>query len=73
MGGLTVDALRIAETTGNAIRLIASIHPDKKLLEASPPVIPKDHPLVVGGTQNAVTTKMEFAGPITFIGRGWIG
>lgn len=67
---LTPDALRMAGTTGHTIRLIASIHPEKRLLEVSPRLIPKDHPLVVEGTLNAVTVETELAGPITFIGRG---
>jgi len=67
---LTPDALRMAGTTGHTIRLIASIHPDEQLLEVSPRLIPKDHPLVVEGTLNAVTVETELAGPITFIGRG---
>ena len=67
---LTPDALRMAGTTGHNIRLIASIHPDKRLLEVSPRLIPKDHPLVVEGTLNSVTVETELAGPITFIGRG---
>ncbi len=68
--GLTADALRMADTTGHTIRLIASIHPEKNQLEVSPRLIPKEHPLVVDGTLNAVTVDTEFAGPITFIGPG---
>ena len=67
---LTPDALRMAGTTGHTIRLIASIHPEKRLLEVSPRLIPKDHPRVVEGTLNAVTVETKLAGPITFIGRG---
>lgn len=68
--GLTAEALRIADTTGHTIRLIASIHLDKRMLEVSPRLISKEHPLVVDGTLNAVTVNTELAGPITFIGRG---
>lgn len=67
---LTPDALRMAGMTGHTIRLIASIHPEKRLLEVSPRLIQKDHPLVVEGTLNAVTVETKLAGTITFIGRG---
>jgi homoserine dehydrogenase len=70
ISGLTPDALRMAESTGHSIRLIASIHPEKNLLEVTPSLIPTEHPLVVEGTLNAVTVDMEYAGPVTFIGRG---
>ena len=68
--GMTADALTMAAKTGHTIRLIASIYPEKRELEVSPRLIPKEHPLVVDGTLNAVTVNTELAGPITFIGRG---
>ncbi|MDU9376920.1 Homoserine dehydrogenase [Methanocorpusculaceae archaeon Sp1] len=68
--GMTADALMMAGKTGHTIRLIASIHPDKRQLEVSPRLIHKEHPLVVDGTLNAVTVDTELAGPVTFIGRG---
>lgn len=67
---LTVDALLMAEETGHSIRLIASLYPEKNLLEVSPRLISKTNPLVVTGTLNAVTVETEYAGAITFIGRG---
>ncbi len=67
---LTVDALWMAEETGHSIRLIASLYPEKNLLEVSPRLISKTNPLVVSGTLNAVTVETEYAGAITFIGRG---
>lgn len=67
---LTVDALWVAEDTGHSIRLIATLYPDKNLLEVSPRLISKENPLVVSGTLNAVTVETEYAGAITFIGRG---
>lgn len=70
ISALTPDALRMAEKTGHSIRLIASINPEKNLLEVTPSLIPVEHPLVVESTLNAVTVDMEFAGPVTFIGRG---
>ena len=67
---LTVDALLMAEETGHSIRLIATLYPEKNLLEVSPRLISKTNPLVVAGTLNAVTVETEYAGAITFIGRG---
>lgn len=68
--GLTADALLMAESTGHSIRLIASIDVDKKSLEVCPRLIPELNPLVVDETLNAITVNTEYAGAITFIGRG---
>ncbi|MDO5845200.1 MAG: homoserine dehydrogenase [Methanocorpusculum sp.] len=68
--GLTADALLMAETTGQSIRLIASIDVEKNELEVSPRLISELDSLVVEGTLNAVTVDTEYAGEITFIGRG---
>ena len=67
---LTPESLLLASKTNQTIRLIAFIDPTKKILEVSPQLIPKEHPLVVEGTLNAITIETELAGPITFIGRG---
>ncbi len=67
---LTPDALKMAQSTGHSIRLIASLYPDKKDLEVSPRLLPEDDPLVLSETLNAVTVETEYAGAITFIGRG---
>ncbi|MDD2470712.1 MAG: homoserine dehydrogenase [Methanocorpusculum sp.] len=70
ISGLTVAALHMANINGQSIRLIASLNPEKNTLEVSPRLLPKDNPLVVSGTLNAVTVETEYAGAITFIGRG---
>ncbi|MDO5845521.1 MAG: homoserine dehydrogenase [Methanocorpusculum sp.] len=67
---LTPDALKMAQSTGHSIRLIASLYPDKKDLEVSPRLLPEDDPLVLSETLNAVTVETDYAGAITFIGRG---
>lgn len=67
---LTPDALMMAAATGKSIRLIATLEPAKNFLEVAPGLLPTDDPLVVDGTLNAVTVETEYAGPITFIGRG---
>ena len=67
---LTPDALRLAEDQDCTIRLIGEIVPETGVLRVSPRLIPKDHPLVVEGTLNAVTVETDLAGDLTFIGRG---
>lgn len=67
---LTVDALKMADENGRSIRLIATLNPEKNILEVSPRLLSQDNPLVVSGTLNAITVETEYAGPITFIGRG---
>ncbi len=67
---LTADALRLAEEDGCTIRLIAEAIPRKRVLRVSPRIIPKNHPLVVEGTLNALTLETDMAKEITLIGRG---
>jgi len=67
---LTADALRLAEEEGCTIRLIAEAMPRKKLIRVSPRILPKNHPLVVEGTLNALTLETDLAKEITLIGRG---
>lgn len=67
---LTPEAIKMAHSTGQTIRLIASLYPDKKDLEVSPRLLPEDDPLVLSETLNAVTVETEYAGDVTFIGRG---
>ena len=67
---LTPDALRLAESGGDTIRLIAEAIPRKKILRVSPRIISKSHPLVVDGTLNALTLETDMAKEITLIGRG---
>lgn len=66
---LTPDALRLAEDDGCTIRLIAEAIPEKRLLRVSPKIIGKNHPLVVGGTLNALTLETDMAKEITLIGK----
>jgi homoserine dehydrogenase len=67
---LTADALRLAEEEGCTIRLIAEAIPRNHVLRVSPRIIPKNHPLVVEGTLNALTIETDMAKEITLIGRG---
>ena len=67
---LTPEAIKMAHSTGQTIRLIASLYPEKRDLEVSPRLLPEDDPLVLSETLNAVTVETEYAGDVTFIGRG---
>ncbi|MBN1165836.1 MAG: homoserine dehydrogenase [Methanospirillaceae archaeon] len=67
---LTDDALRLAEHQDCTIRLIGEIVPGTDLFRISPRIIPKNHPLVVKGTLNAITISTDMAGDLTFIGKG---
>lgn len=50
------------------IRLIGEVSEDR--LEVSPRLIPKEHPLAIGGTLNTAMIDADLAGPITVSGRG---
>lgn len=67
---ITLEALSLAEAEGATIRLIGEILPGKNLMRVSPRLIPLDHPLVVGGTLNAISVCCDLAGDVTFIGKG---
>jgi homoserine dehydrogenase len=67
---LTTDALRLAEDQHCTIRLIAEAVPERGILRVAPQILPKNHPLVVEGTLNALTIETDMAGEITLIGKG---
>ena len=67
---LTPDAIRLAEEEDCTIRLIAEADKSSGLLRVSPRIIPKNHPLVVEGTLNAVSIETDLAKEITLIGKG---
>jgi homoserine dehydrogenase len=66
--GINLDDVKEADERGEAIKLICSI--DEGAAEVKPQSIPKDHPLCVNGTLNAVSLNMEYAGEITIVGYG---
>lgn len=65
--GITIKDIEEAARHNFTIKLLGSI--DDKL-EVKPEKVPKDSPLSVSGTLNAVTFVSEFAGEQTIIGRG---
>lgn len=64
---VTVDQMKGALKNHNAIKLIAA---SNKGLTVKPTEIPKNDPLCVNGTLNAVTFSSEYSGQQTIIGRG---
>jgi homoserine dehydrogenase len=67
---ITPQAIQLAMDRETAIRLIGEAIPSKGLLRVSPRIIPRNHPLLVEGTLNAVTVVTDMAGELTFIGKG---
>jgi homoserine dehydrogenase len=68
--GLTVDALRLAANQDCTIRLIGEAAPAENLLRVAPRVVPRNHPLVIEGTLNAVMLSTDMAGEVTLMGKG---
>lgn len=68
--GLTVDALRLAADQDCTIRLIGEVAPAENLLRVAPRVLPRNHPLVIEGTLNAVMLSTDMAGEVTLMGKG---
>ncbi len=68
--GLTVDALRLAADQDCTIRLIGEAAPAENLLRVAPRVLPRNHPLVIEGTLNAIMLSTDMAGEVTLMGKG---
>jgi homoserine dehydrogenase len=64
--GVTSEAVDLAEKHGYSIKLIG----DVAGREVSPRLVPKSHPLNVGGSLNAITVVSDVAGELTFAGPG---
>ncbi len=64
---VTADDMKNALKNHNAIKLIAG---SNKGLTVKPTEVPKNDPLCVNGTLNAVTFSSEYSGQQTIIGRG---
>ncbi|MEM4264398.1 MAG: homoserine dehydrogenase [Thermoplasmata archaeon] len=61
------EDIQRAKSEGKIIKLIASCGERQEVV---PMAIPRDHPLNVGGTLNALTFRTDLAGEITIIGKG---
>lgn len=64
---VSVEDIKSAIKNDNVIKLIAS---SDKELTVKPTEVPKNNPLCVNGTLNAVTFSSEYSGHQTIIGRG---
>ena len=68
---ITPEALSLAGAENKVIRLIGEVRDDKKkILRVTPKLVPKQHPLAVGGTLNVALIKTDTAGPICITGKG---
>ncbi|HUV81901.1 MAG TPA: homoserine dehydrogenase [archaeon] len=68
---ITAEALTLAGAEGMVIKLIGEVRDgDDVILRVAPRLVPKSHPLVVGGTLNVALLKTDMAGPISVTGRG---
>jgi homoserine dehydrogenase len=68
---ITAEALMLAGAEGMVIKLIGEVRDgDDAILRVAPRLVPKSHPLVVGGTLNVALLKTDMAGPISVTGRG---
>lgn len=64
---VTIKDIEGAAKNGCLVKLIGSVNGE---VEVKPKNVPKESPLAVSGTLNAVTFTSEFAGEQTIIGRG---
>ena len=68
ISSITPDAIALAASRNMVIRLIGEVSETK--LEVSPRLVPKGHPLAIGGTINTAMIDADLAGPIPVYGRG---
>lgn len=65
--GITPESLKLASDEGYAIKLIGEVRDG---LRVAPRLVPKDHPLAVGGTLNVISLHTDLAGEIIVTGKG---
>lgn len=65
---ITPEALALAAGNDYVVKLIGEV--SKDTLRVAPRLVPKRHPLAVGGTLNAFSIHTELAGRITVAGKG---
>lgn len=69
IAGITAREAQDAKANGLAIRLVARGSPDRGV-SVAPVALPRDHPLVTEGTENALRLKLRDAGVVTLRGPG---
>ena len=67
--GISREEVLKTRKEGKAIRLIASVSPERGLV-VEPTVIEREHPLCITGANNAVEFECEYSGPKVIIGKG---
>ena len=68
---ITSEALVLAGAEGKMIKLIGEVRDGKDgILRVAPRLVPKLHPLAVGGTLNVALLKTDMAGPVCITGKG---
>jgi len=65
---VSAEAIALADDQGMVIRLIGEV--SDTVLEVSPRLIPKGHPLSVSGTLNTAQILTDLAGPMVISGKG---
>jgi homoserine dehydrogenase len=65
---ITPEAFKLAKDGGYTIKLIGEIQDG--LLKVAPKMVPRNHPLNIGGTFNLASIRTELAGRITIGGIG---
>jgi homoserine dehydrogenase len=65
---VSAEAIALASDQGMVIRLIGEV--SDNVLEVSPRLVPKGHPLSVSGTLNTASIQTDLAGTITISGKG---
>jgi homoserine dehydrogenase len=63
---VTPESLKLAYDCGYTIKLIGEV----ERLKVSPKLVPKGHPLDIGGILNAASIRTDLAGEITVVGKG---
>jgi homoserine dehydrogenase len=66
--GITLDAINLALQENKVVRLIGEV--SERGVEVSPRLIPRGHPLGIGGTRNIFQMITDLAGEVTVAGRG---
>jgi len=68
---ITPESLSLAGAEGMVIKLIGEVRDgDDATIKVVPKLVPKNHPLAVGGTLNVALLRTDMAGPICVKGKG---
>ncbi|MCG7849693.1 MAG: homoserine dehydrogenase [ANME-2 cluster archaeon] len=68
---ITPESIYLARAEGMIIKLIGEVRDgDNAIIKVVPKLVPKNHPLAVGGTLNVALLRTDLAGPICVKGKG---